>query len=282
MKKILVPCDFSEYAINAYRQAIDIAAQSGGVLHLVHVVEPPVLNDTLLMPTLNFEAEQMEEAKRSALAQMKDLLKRDKREKIKNRVEVLIGSVSDMIQEYIEVHGIDLVVMGSRGASGLKEFFIGSNAERVVRSSQVPVLVVKNYYGEPIEKIVFPNTLDTLHQEDLVTKVKVLQDFFKAKLSIVYINIPSKFEDESTIRQHLAQFAKRYMFSDYTINIYTHTSAEKGIIEFTKMAGGDMIALGTHGHRGIVHLVKGSVAEDIVNHVERPIWTYRIKESSQN
>jgi hypothetical protein len=44
------------------------------------------------------------------------------------------------------------------------------------------------------------------------------------------------------------------------------------------MVGGDLIALGTHGHKGIVHLVKGSVAEDIVNHTERPIWTYHIKE----
>ena len=197
---------------------------------------------------------------------------------VKSKSEVVIGPVAECVQDYITKHDIDLVMMGSTGATGLKEFFIGSNAEKVVRQSQVPVLVIKNYYDQPIRTIVFPNTLETTHQEDLVMKVKELQEFFKAKLCIVYINILSKSEDEATIREHLSRFAKRYMFKDYTINIHTHTSTEKGIIEFTKIAGGDMIAMGTHGRKGIVHLLKGSVAEDIVNHTERPIWTYHIKE----
>lgn len=278
MKKILVPCDFSEYAINAFWQALDIAAEGNGRVHLLHVVEPPLLNDTVLMPTLNFEEENMKDLKKDAENRFKDLIKMGKREHITTTFEAQIGTVFNTIQECIKENSIDLVIMGSKGASGLKEYFIGSNAEKVVRESPVPVLVVKNYYGQPIRKIVFPNTLDTVHQEDLVMKVKELQHFFKAKLCILYINLPSKFEVESTIREHLQQFADRYMFKDYTINIHTHTSTEKGIIEFTKIAGGDMIAMGTHGRTGIVHLLKGSVAEDIVNHTERPIWTYRMKE----
>ena len=59
MKKILVPCDFSKPAISAYRQALGVAAQSNGVVHLLHVIEPPIMNDTMLMPTLNFEEELM-------------------------------------------------------------------------------------------------------------------------------------------------------------------------------------------------------------------------------
>lgn len=278
MKKILVPCDFSEPAINAYRQALDVAAQLGATVHLLHVIEPPVLNDTLLMARLYFEEEEMNESKSKAEAQLVDLIKRNKNELVKNEFEVKFGSVADTVQEQIEEKEIDLVIMGSKGASGLKEFFIGSNAEEVVRQSPVPVLIVKNYYSQPIRKIVFPNTLDTEHQEDLAMKVKELQDFFKAKLCIVYISVGSQFEDEGTIRQHLSQFAKRYMFKDYTINIHHHVSTEKGIIEFTKVVSGDMVALGTHGRKGLVRFIKGSVAEDIVNHIDCPIWTYHIKE----
>ena len=57
MKKILVPCDFSKQAINAYRFALDIAAQSKGTILLLHVIELPVLHDSVLMPVLNFEEE---------------------------------------------------------------------------------------------------------------------------------------------------------------------------------------------------------------------------------
>lgn len=276
MKKILVPCDFSERAINAYRQALDVAAQSGGVIHLLHVIEPPILNDSMLMPTLNFEVEQMNEAKSKAESQFKDMIARSKGEHVKSVSEVQFGSVSDHIQKYIIEQNIDMVIMGSTGVSGLKEYFIGSNAEKVVRHSPVPVLILKNYYGQPIRKIVFPNTLE--HQEDLVMKVKELQNFFKAKLCLVYINTQFGLADESSIRLHLQQFANRFMLKDYSINVYDHTSIEKGVIEFTKTAHGDMIALGTHGHKGIVHLVKGSIAEDIVNHIDRPIWTYRMKD----
>lgn len=276
MKKILVPCDFSEPAANAYRQALDVASQSGGVIHLLHVVETPLLNDTVLMPTLNFEQEQMKEAKSKAEGMFKDMIKRSNAELIKIVFNVQFGSISNVIQKYIEEHDIDLVIMGSTGSSGLKEYFIGSNAEKVVRYSPVPVLILKNYYGQPIRKIVFPSTLE--HQEDLVMKVKELQDLFKAKLCLVYINTQFGLADESAIHQHLQQFANRYMFKDYSINVYDHTSIEKGIIDFTKTVNGDMIALGTHGHKGIVHLVKGSIAEDIVNHTDRPIWTYRMKE----
>jgi nucleotide-binding universal stress UspA family protein len=279
MKNILVPCDFSEWAISAFRQALDVATKSDGVVHLLHVIEPPLINDSTLMLTLNVEEELMNEKKLEAERLFKDMVKTSKLEHVNSTFDVKVGAVSETIQDYIVEHNIDMVIMGSKGASGLKEVFIGSNAEKVVRSSSVPVLIIKNYYGESIKKIVFPNTLDIAHQEDLINKVKELQDFFQAKLCIVYISIPSKFEDETTIRQHLSQFAKRYMFKDYTVNIYSHASPERGIVEFTKMVHGDMIALGTHGHKGIVHLLKGSVAEDIVNHSKRPIWTYHIKEN---
>ncbi len=278
MKKILVPCDFSEPAINAYHQALDVAAQSNGIIHLLYVIEPPNLNDGVLMATLNFEEEKIKDMRSNAESQFSDLIKRSKHDPVKSKFDIQVGFVFNTIQEYIKDHDIDLVIMGSTGASGLKEYFIGSNAEKVVRQSQVPVMIVKKYYQQPIRRIVFPNTLDTEHQEDLVMKVKELQHFFKARLCLVYINVQSNLMMETTVRQHLQQFANRFMLKDYTINVFNHLSTEKGIIEFTKIVAGDMIAIGTHGRSGIVHLLKGSIAEDIVNHSNCPIWTYRIKD----
>ena len=66
MKKILVPCDFSKPAINAFRFALDIAAQSKGTVCLLNIIELPVLHDTALMPVLNFEADLLEELKGKA------------------------------------------------------------------------------------------------------------------------------------------------------------------------------------------------------------------------
>jgi nucleotide-binding universal stress UspA family protein len=277
MKKILVPCDFSKPAISAYRQALGVAAQSNGVVHLLHVIEPPLMNDTMIMPTLNFEEELMKEMKDKATGEFKNVIKENKVGQVKVKFDIQYGSVASTVTDYIKENDIDLVIMGSTGASGLKEIFIGSNAERVVRQSPVPVLVVKEFYEWPVKNIVFPNELDTEHQENLITKVKELQEFFKAKLHIVYINTASNFVVDTVIRPQLQEFAERYMLKNYTINIFNHISTEKGVIDFTKMIEGDLIAIGTHGRKGINHLMKGSIAENLVNHTDSLIWTYKLK-----
>ena len=155
MKKILVPCDFSKTAINAYRFAVDIARQSKGIIHLLHVIELPVLHDTVLMPVLNFEEQFLKELHESAQTRFKRITDKYDIEGVKVIFNVQFGAVSRMIQEYITSERIDLIVMGSHGASGFREMFIGSNAERMVRNSPVPVLIVKDYKKGPIKASFF-------------------------------------------------------------------------------------------------------------------------------
>lgn len=278
MKKILVPCDFSEQAINAFRFAIDIAAQSKGEIHLVHVVEVPVLHDTMLMPVLSFEEALFEELRVKAEKQFQKLISKYGIEKVKVKSKVIFGGTSRMILDYISDSKIELVVMGTKGASGVREYLIGSNAEKIVRGSIVPVLAVKKYVkASSIKNIVFPNTLHTETQEDLVMKVKALQNFFKAKIHIVWINTPSNFTRDRVTHERLTAFAKRFMFKDCTVHVYNDPYEETGVINFAHEIKTDMIAIGTHGRKGLTHLMSGSVAEDLVNHVDCPIWTYAIK-----
>src|SRR5690606_5117319 len=76
MKKILVPCDFSAPSVSAYRVALDIANISGGEIHLVNVIELPVLHDTVLMPVLSFEEALLQELKEKAEKQFEKLKKK--------------------------------------------------------------------------------------------------------------------------------------------------------------------------------------------------------------
>lgn len=277
MKNILVPCDFSKPAINAFRFALDIAAKSNGTVHLLNVIELPVLHDTVLMPVLSFEEQLLKELQEKGTKEFEKIKTKYAVEGAKVISKVDFGVPTRMILDYVTAHSIDIIVMGSHGASGFKEFLIGSNAEKVVRNSSVPVLVIKDYRKGPIKSIVFPNTLETEHQEELVLKVKALQNFFDATLHIVWINTPLNFASDTITQDRLKEFAKRFMLKDYTINIFNHTNEEEGIIKFTQMIKGDLIAMGTHGRKGISHLMLGSLAEDVVNHTESIIWTYSLK-----
>jgi nucleotide-binding universal stress UspA family protein len=280
MKKILVPCDFSKQAINAYRNALDLAAQSKGTIHVLHVIELPILHDTVLMPVLNFEEELLKELQENAIKEFKKLKDKYSADGVRVAFDVRFGAVTNTIQDYIKEKSIDLVIMGSHGASGAREFFIGSNAEKMVRNSPVPVLILKDYYKGPVKKIVFPNTLDTENQEDLVMKVKALQNFFKAHVYIVWVNTPLNFTPDNITLDRLNKFAKRFMFKDFSTHVFNYTEEEQGILQFTQMIGGNLIAMGTHGRKGIAHVVNGSLAEDVVNHTQKPVWTYSLKKET--
>lgn len=277
MKKILVPCDFSKPAINAYRFALDVADQARATVHLLHVIELPIVHDNLLMPVLNFEEELLKDLQDGAEVRFKDITDRYKAEGVKVAVKTQFGPVSRVLHDYIDKESIDLVVMGSHGATGARELFIGSNAERMVRTSPVPVIIIKDYYKGPIKNIVFPNTLETEDQEDLIMRVKALQNFFKAHLHLVWINTPLNFTSDSLTIDKLQVFAKRFLLKDYSAHVFSYTDEEGGIMEFSKRVKGDLIAIGTHGRKGISHLIHGSVAEDVVNHNRGLVWTYASK-----
>lgn len=276
MQKILVPCDFSEQAISAFRFAIDVAHQSDREVHLLHVIELPVMHDTMMMPEFSFEASLLKELNEHAETRFKKLHE----EFVSDKpviTKIQFGNTSMMIMEYIEDEGIDLVVMGTKGASGIREIFIGSNAERIVRGASCPVITVRKYEKlQSIKNIVFPNSLE-MDQEDLVRHVKVLQDFLKATLHIVWINTPGNFIGDTVTQLRLKEFVNRYMLRNYTLNVFNDTLEESGVINFAHMIKADMIAMGTHGRKGLSHLVIGSVTEDVVNHIDCPIWTYTIK-----
>lgn len=277
MKKLLVPCDFSIPSLHAFQFALDAAAQVNGTVHVLHVVELPVLHDSVLMPVLSFEQDLFQELRKKAETQFAIIKKKFNKNAVNIVSEVQFGKISDMIRNYTKEHEVDTIIMGSHGATGAREFFIGSNAEKIVRQADVPVLVLKDEYKGSIKNIVFPNTLETEDQEDLVQKIKALQHFFKAHLHIVWINTPVNFTTDTETRQRLEKFVKRYQFKDYSVNIYNHVNPEDGIIEFSKLIDAGLIAMGTHGRTGIAHMIHGSLTESLVNHTDKLVWSYVMK-----
>lgn len=283
MKKVLVPVDFSEESMNALRFAVDLTAKSGGEIGLLHIIAMPVLQDSPRMPVERYRGPLIDKMKTAAHFKFLQLIQEHNRENVRISTDVLVNNhIHQTIAKHAEKHNFDTVIMGTRGASGIREWIIGSNTEKLVRTCPVPVLAVKKYTpGLRVKNIVFPNMLDTEHQEDLVTKIKVLQNFFQAELHIVWINTPAVSKPDADVRQRLKEFARRYMLKDYTIHVFNFTDEETGILEFTRQINGDLIAMGTRGLKGIAHLLLGSVAEDLVNHVQYPVWTYCTKAAFQ-
>lgn len=276
MKKILIPCDFSDPAVQAFKMAVEIANQINGEVVLLNVVELPVMHESVLMPTLSFEEAFIKDKKEHVEKNFAKMKEKWAKEGPKVTSFVEFGGTTPTIRDFVKDKKIDLILMGTHGASGVKEFFIGSNTEKIVRTAAVPVMAIKKQVKlTAVKNIVFPTT-GNMNQEELTVQVKALQNFFKATLHILYVNTPSSFKRDMEIKPQLKAFAKRFMLKDYTLNVWNDLSEEEGLKNFVYETKADMVAMATHGRRGLNHLMSGSIAEDAVNHINCPIWTYKI------
>jgi universal stress protein A len=141
-KRVLVPVDFSADSVEATRVAADLARRFDASLTLIHVYDPLVyaLPDSFVMVP-QAQMEKLLEAFRTRLAESKRQALDAGAPKVE--AKLLQGFVAEEIVEYAKVGAFDLVVMGTRGRSGMSHLLMGSIAERVVRLSPCPVLTVK-------------------------------------------------------------------------------------------------------------------------------------------
>ncbi|MFD2098965.1 universal stress protein [Flagellimonas iocasae] len=273
MKKILVPVDFSEHSEYALQVASQIAKQHDAGIIILHMLG---LSEFV---QANSEEEEEKEAKYYMnLAKEKIMDFTDKEYLADIPVEAIIQNykIFDEVDEVAKEHHCDLVVMGSHGASGLSHLFVGSNTEKVVRTSEVPVLVIKQPHKDfKIKKIAFACDLQT-ENTAAYEKVMAFAKLFSAKLETVYVNTSgANYMGYADIEKKIANFTKA-LGEDVPIRVYNHHSVEKGIFNFCLEHKIDLLAITTHGKKGLAHFFSGSTAENVSNHAKIPVLTLKV------
>ncbi len=281
MKTILVPTDFSEQAHVALDLASGIAQKNSATVQLLSVVEAPQGTSFSAMGEVTapdgMDSMFFAQLLKRQRERLEKLVKDDKYQDISLEGEVDIGNPFENISKMIADRDVDLVVMGTQGSSGMEEILVGSNTEKVVRRAKCPVLTVKEAVdASSIKDIVFATNLRHT-EEKLMKELLRLQKLFDAKLHILCVNTPSTFETDRFYREGMQNLVNKYNISNYTMNVYNDDVEEDGIVFFAEDINADMIALATHGRTGIRHLLSGSIAEDVVNHAKRPVWTFSIR-----
>jgi nucleotide-binding universal stress UspA family protein len=273
MKYILVPCDFSREAIEAYKFALEIAAHAKLKVKVVYAAELPIVVAGFDVLPYAYDISLQNDLKQAAQSNF-DKLRKAHPSTDNVSFDVIFHSISKAVTSLVEAGDIEMVVMGTKGSSGFEEMVFGSNTEKIVRFSSVPVLAIRTAPDmSSIKKIVFPNRLG-LDQTELLKRVVDLQKFFNAHLYLLWVNTPSNFLPDSEVNGLMREFAHHYKLENYTLEVRNDVSEMDGIISYSKHVGADLIAMGTSGHRGLAHLALGSIAEDVVNHFQCPIWTF--------
>ena len=274
MKKILVPTDFSDHAYYALKVASQIAKKNGGEIILLHMLElSHQAGDAI---GSGHDLPEIMLFKNSAINRLEELMDDECLDGLKVSEVIQFELAFDGIMKVSEKNDVDLIVMGSHGASGFKEMFIGSNAEKVVRNSEVPVLIIKKDAGEfNVDKFVFASDF-TDEIKKPFAKVVEFANKFEAELELAMINTPSSFKPTHVAQEIMEKFVANFSINKYSINIYNDVNVENGILNFSNHIDADLIGVSTHGRKGIAHFFNGSISEDLVNHAQRPVVTFKI------
>ena len=274
MKRILIPTDFSEHAEYALKVAAQLARKHDGEIVLLHMLELPnqsgdALGSGHAIPELML-------FKNKAIEKLEDLMDADYLEGIEVSEIIQFEKTFEGIINLTKVNDIDLIVMGSHGSSGFQELFIGSNTEKVVRFSDVPVLVIKKETPTfDVKKFVFASDFcDEIKKP--FEKVINFANKFDAELHLVMVNTPNNFRTTAQSDKILSDFVSNFQINKCSTHIYDDTTREKGILNYANKVNADLIGISTHGRKGISHFFNGSISEDIVNHAKRPVITFKI------
>lgn len=287
MKKILVPTDFSEQSDYAMDLACQIARRAGAQVSVLHLVDMSGFIDyaaignsySMLGATagIAFDEKVLKSLQESAEEKMDEFVGRFSNKDVDIIHKIEFGNAFQNITQEIKDNQVNLTVMGSRGASGIEEFLVGSNTEKVVRHANCPVITVKSKVDfDKIKDIVYASKF-THDETNVISELKKILDITNARLHLVRVVTPNAFESSRNIKSIISKYAEKHALENYTINIYNEIVEEDGIIYFARDIEADMIALSTHGRSGLMHLLSGSIAEDVVNHARRPVWTFRLK-----
>jgi len=181
MQKILVPTDFSNNALKAITYASEIAKKSGSVIYLLHVIEP-----TINMVKMQADSSREEVVKeRSELLILSQKTLNDIFPDVRVIKHLSGGTPIASILNYAEKEKMDLIVMGTTGASGLKEFFMGSVAAGVIGKTKIPVLTVPvSYEMEEPDAILFA-TNQFEKNKNILDKVVAISKLFSAAIHVV-------------------------------------------------------------------------------------------------
>lgn len=275
LNKIRLLTDFSEVSENAVDYAILMAKKMALELEIMHIVNTPLdwveltLEQENLYPEIKAEINQ-------AKNKLNSLAHKFENNGIRTFQNLIFNIGVENIPKYIKEDKNSLLIMGSHGASGIKEHTIGSNAQQVIRKANCPVLIVKNKPTKPnLQQITFASTFDD-QQHSAFKKIHSFSKLLDLKLALLYINTPYNFKETADIEHMLNTFCEHCEEKNCDKITYNAYNEERGLKAFTQETQIDILAMATEGRSSFIQLFSPSLTESIINHLDVPVLSIGI------
>jgi nucleotide-binding universal stress UspA family protein len=284
MKHILIPTDFSANAQHAAIFGVQIAVAQQAKITFFHLSN--FAGSINAAPTGDYSAEIKDNIEENKL-KLQNFSKAVYKElaitssQIPTEHVVIEGfAFADQVAVYAEKHHVDMIILGTRGQTGIKSVLFGSNTSTLIGKSPCSVLAIpENCKYDQIKYIAFATTLENTEKavDGLIDYVKL----FNASLQLFYIypSFPANINVE-TFDNHALVEGLSKKFDYHNISLYfEHTSKENdvqiGINQFVRAYKPSMLAIYTHERTWLDKLLNASITESIALQTELPLLALR-------
>jgi nucleotide-binding universal stress UspA family protein len=282
MKTIFVPIDFSKCSIDSLNFAALVARKTSSSIHLFNCTQTPLYyfaSDPLSMapPAALLPEAYDNNLRKNSLHKLETV----SGNKLYRGIKFSFSSESSSnvhfaILERALKAKADLIILGTRGAGNISSILLGSTAERVVRFSEIPVIVVPGKVDEgKLKNIVFASDFSE-EAYGIFPFVKRISDVFRSTIHLLKVNTSDQFNSMHDDREKLDKFSRRFGNS-LPKAIYNDFMKEEGILNYSREIKAGMIAIGTHGKRGLKRFFSEDVSAGIVRLSMIPILIVNLR-----
>ncbi len=271
MKTILVPTDFSPLSKVAVMYAARLAVQLNAKIFLVSVVNVNSTSQTL-MKWQKLEEEMLEIAQQDA-DRLMDEIRTQVSEELNIRYQSVKGFPIELVLErFISEHRIDMIVIGTKGATGLKKSLLGSNATAVIDHSSVPVLAVPgDAKFNNVKRIIYATDLESVHEE--IQTIAVYAKRLGAEISILHV-LPGDATTTIDTKKITEQLIAETKYKAISFHVMHNDDIAEAVEAFFEARQGDILAMFTHKLHFFEKLFGRSVTQQMAFHAEVPLLTF--------
>lgn len=270
MKKILVPTDFSDCAGAATDVALVIAQHLKAELFFLNICDEPAYV-THVPHASAIHVDYNEHETGHIRNELNQVVHKAEVLGLKATPILVLDNGTEAIENYVEPYHIDLIVMGSHGNKGIREFILGSNTLKLIKHVHVPVLVVKQPLGSgTFKNILFASTF----QKEISNSFRVvafLAHAFKAKLHLVFINFIDQMVSYEEAHIKMTSAVKDFPGLDCTFNVAETNDELWSIKQFSKKLNTDLISVTTNDKVGILKILTTRVPEHLIGYESTPV-----------
>ncbi len=276
MKRILIPTDFSLCAQAATEVALEIAQVFKSHVYFLHISPDPLISHHV--PGMSQGKIELDPESGRVQGRLNELVHLAERMGVQSTPVLVLSKGNDHIESYIKPYGIDWIIMGSHGATGIRELALGSKTERVVKHASVPVLVIKKR-----PKVVAFNSIafaSSFGNGSLIGAMAQCIDLarpYQSHIHLLYLNYVNRLVEEGTARERMKLLTNQFLLYSFTTNIIETNDAEWGIDEFVRKAGCDLVAITSDEVQGIIKMTSRHIALSLINHEAIPVLVLTAK-----